>query len=112
MYRKNFGRASGVIVDWCGEHGTWLDADELADIADFILSGRGAAAAGGSAAVDALRFPSADQVRARTEAEHLMADERAKSQERWEKMFDRHAGRRRKFSVIDLLEMLVKVAVK
>ncbi|WP_179137443.1 zf-TFIIB domain-containing protein, partial [Candidatus Entotheonella palauensis] len=26
MHRKNFARKSGIIVDWCGNHGTWLDA--------------------------------------------------------------------------------------
>jgi Zn-finger nucleic acid-binding protein/ribosomal protein L40E len=39
MYRKNYGKRSGVIVDWCGSHGTWLDADELEQIAAFIASG-------------------------------------------------------------------------
>jgi Zn-finger nucleic acid-binding protein len=39
MQRKNFARTSGIIVDWCGAHGTWLDADELEHIADFV--GRG-----------------------------------------------------------------------
>jgi len=39
MHRKNFGHASGVIVDWCGPHGTWLDADELERIAAFIRNG-------------------------------------------------------------------------
>jgi Zn-finger nucleic acid-binding protein len=39
MHRKNFGHASGVIVDWCGPHGTWLDADELERIAVFIKNG-------------------------------------------------------------------------
>jgi len=39
MHRKNFGRSSGVIVDWCREHGTWLDADELGRIAAFIADG-------------------------------------------------------------------------
>ncbi len=39
MQRKNFGIRSGVIVDWCGKHGTWLDADELEDIAAFIARG-------------------------------------------------------------------------
>ncbi|HWN82787.1 MAG TPA: zf-TFIIB domain-containing protein, partial [Candidatus Udaeobacter sp.] len=39
MHRKNFGQASGVIVDWCGPHGTWLDADELERIAEFIKNG-------------------------------------------------------------------------
>lgn len=39
MQRKNFGRRSGVIIDWCGQDGTWLDAEELPAIAAFILSG-------------------------------------------------------------------------
>jgi Zn-finger nucleic acid-binding protein len=114
MHRKNFGRASGVIVDWCGEHGTWLDADELGAIAEFILSGRGAqaAAAAGDATAAALRLPTAGQVKAFAAAEELMADEKAKSHERWERVFDRHAGRRRRFSPVDLLELLVKVAVQ
>ena len=39
MQRKNFARRSGIIVDWCGKHGTWLDADELEDLASYILAG-------------------------------------------------------------------------
>jgi Zn-finger nucleic acid-binding protein len=39
MQRKNFAGRSGVIVDWCGDHGTWLDADELELISAFVLSG-------------------------------------------------------------------------
>ncbi|MBW2274468.1 MAG: zf-TFIIB domain-containing protein [Deltaproteobacteria bacterium] len=39
MQRRNFRKASGVILDRCGQHGTWLDADELEQIAGFILSG-------------------------------------------------------------------------
>jgi Zn-finger nucleic acid-binding protein/ribosomal protein L40E len=39
MYRKNFSRISGVIVDWCGAHGTWLDANELEAIAAFVAQG-------------------------------------------------------------------------
>ncbi|MCZ6465614.1 MAG: zf-TFIIB domain-containing protein [Proteobacteria bacterium] len=39
MPRRNFRKTSGVIVDRCREHGTWLDADELEQIAGFILSG-------------------------------------------------------------------------
>jgi Zn-finger nucleic acid-binding protein/ribosomal protein L40E len=39
MQRRNFRRSSGVILDTCGAHGTWLDADELEKIAGFILSG-------------------------------------------------------------------------
>lgn len=41
MQRRNYARSSGVIVDVCNEHGTWLDADELEEIAGFILSGGG-----------------------------------------------------------------------
>ncbi|MGE5177775.1 MAG: zf-TFIIB domain-containing protein [Bacteroidota bacterium] len=39
MQRRNFGRRSGVVVDWCASHGTWLDAHELEDIADFVIQG-------------------------------------------------------------------------
>lgn len=39
MLRRNFQRASGVILDVCHEHGTWLDADEIEAIAGFILAG-------------------------------------------------------------------------
>ena len=44
MQRRNFRKASGVIIDRCSAHGTWLDADELEQIAGFILSGRQPAA--------------------------------------------------------------------
>ena len=40
MHRRNFRKASGVIIDRCHEHGTWLDADELEQIAGFLASGR------------------------------------------------------------------------
>jgi Zn-finger nucleic acid-binding protein len=39
MLRRNYRRTSGVIVDSCRDHGTWLDADELEQIAGFIRSG-------------------------------------------------------------------------
>ena len=39
MARGNYRRTSGVIIDRCHDHGTWLDADELERIAGFILSG-------------------------------------------------------------------------
>ena len=39
MARSNFWRTSGVITDRCNSHGTWLDADELEQIAEFIMSG-------------------------------------------------------------------------
>jgi Zn-finger nucleic acid-binding protein len=39
MQRKNFRQTSGVVIDRCHAHGTWLDADELEQIAGFVLSG-------------------------------------------------------------------------
>ena len=39
MQRRNFRKSSGVIVDRCHKHGTWLDADELEQIAGYLLSG-------------------------------------------------------------------------
>jgi Zn-finger nucleic acid-binding protein len=39
MNRSNYRKSSGVILDVCREHGTWLDADELERIAGFILEG-------------------------------------------------------------------------
>jgi Zn-finger nucleic acid-binding protein len=39
MHRKNFGRVSGVVVDWCRADGTWLDANELEQIATFVNEG-------------------------------------------------------------------------
>jgi Zn-finger nucleic acid-binding protein len=39
MQRRNYMRSSGVVLDICHQHGSWLDADELEQIAGFILSG-------------------------------------------------------------------------
>jgi Zn-finger nucleic acid-binding protein len=39
MHRRNFARASGVIIDKCKEDGIWLDADELGKVAAFVASG-------------------------------------------------------------------------
>ena len=39
MLRRNFRKSSGVILDVCVEHGSWLDADELERIIGFILAG-------------------------------------------------------------------------
>jgi Zn-finger nucleic acid-binding protein len=39
MNRVNFARLSGVIVDACRGHGTYLDAGELHRIVKFIQSG-------------------------------------------------------------------------
>jgi Zn-finger nucleic acid-binding protein len=38
MQRRNFWRSSGIIVDVCRRHGTWLDPDELERIAGFVLA--------------------------------------------------------------------------
>jgi Zn-finger nucleic acid-binding protein len=37
MQRRNYRKCSGIILDRCAKHGTWLDADELEQIAGFIL---------------------------------------------------------------------------
>jgi Zn-finger nucleic acid-binding protein len=39
MNRANYGDESGVIIDYCREHGYWLDAGELEKIARWIKSG-------------------------------------------------------------------------
>ena len=39
MNRVNFAKASGVIVDVCRGHGTFLDAGELHQIVTFIHGG-------------------------------------------------------------------------
>jgi len=39
MNRVNFARCSGVIVDVCRQHGTWLDRDELQRIVGFVRQG-------------------------------------------------------------------------
>jgi Zn-finger nucleic acid-binding protein len=39
MVKRNFGRHSGVVIDVCGRHGVWLDADELPRIIDWIHAG-------------------------------------------------------------------------
>ena len=39
MNRMNYGRISGVIVDYCRNHGYWLDNGELEKIAEFVASG-------------------------------------------------------------------------
>jgi Zn-finger nucleic acid-binding protein len=39
MHRRNYAGSSGVIVDFCREHGVWFDADELPRILAWIRSG-------------------------------------------------------------------------
>ncbi|KEF40636.1 MAG: hypothetical protein ER33_15965 [Cyanobium sp. CACIAM 14] len=39
MHRSLFGRRSGVIVDRCRSHGTWLDAGELRQLMEWARAG-------------------------------------------------------------------------
>jgi len=39
MLRRNYGTVSGVIVDTCCDHGTWVDEAQFAALADFICRG-------------------------------------------------------------------------
>jgi Zn-finger nucleic acid-binding protein len=39
MHRRNYAGASGVIVDFCKDHGVWFDADELPRVLAWIRSG-------------------------------------------------------------------------
>ncbi len=39
MNRMNYGRFSGVIIDYCREHGYWLDSGELEKIANWVSTG-------------------------------------------------------------------------
>ena len=82
MQRRNFGRRSGVIVDWCGSHGTWLDANEMEDVAAFVLGG-GLEQTTTDAAGNRWSLP-ADPARtaAVLAAEQLLAEARARSQAR------------------------------
>jgi Zn-finger nucleic acid-binding protein len=73
MQRRNFRRRSGVIVDVCGRHGTWVDAGELERIAGFLLGpGPDAALVAGAEAVPAPPAgpTPADALFARILAEH------------------------------------------
>jgi Zn-finger nucleic acid-binding protein len=39
MNQKNFSGCSGVVLDWCRDHGSWFDRLELQQIVAFIQSG-------------------------------------------------------------------------
>jgi Zn-finger nucleic acid-binding protein len=39
MNRKNFGGASGIIVDVCAEHGMWFERGELDAVLSFVALG-------------------------------------------------------------------------
>lgn len=81
MQRKNFGRRSGVIVDWCGSHGTWLDKDELEQIGAFIAGG-GLREAGEGAGLSNGGAMSYEQVRAMMMVENELEAERRRHEQR------------------------------
>ena len=94
MLRKNFGKRSGVILDWCGGHGTWLDANEMEDVAAFVLAGgleRAAASAGAEAGWAMPADPA--RLQAMVAAERILAAERARSHDT-ARGFDREFERR------------------
>ncbi len=39
MSRRTFGRASGIVIDICKNHGTWFDADELRQVVEYVQKG-------------------------------------------------------------------------
>jgi Zn-finger nucleic acid-binding protein len=39
MHRKNYANRSGVIMDYCADHGVWLDAGELKQIQEWTKLG-------------------------------------------------------------------------
>lgn len=39
MPRRNYGK-SGIIIDWCGRHGYWFDADELSRLLALARDGK------------------------------------------------------------------------
>lgn len=39
MNHKHFSGCSGVVIDWCRDHGSWLDRAELQRIIAFIRNG-------------------------------------------------------------------------
>ena len=79
MQRKNFAGHSGVVVDWCGSHGTWLDTHEMEDIAAFVIEGglQGAVVGSGDANWSLPADPR--KAAAVLAAERLLAVERARA---------------------------------
>jgi len=116
MTRKNFGKTSGVIVDWCGRDGTWLDADELEEIADFISDGGLQKAQSRFGKPDgiaqSMRDGTPEQIERMLEAERLMADARAAQDRRRRtastvKTITRRRGSWHGQTIADLLEALL-----
>jgi Zn-finger nucleic acid-binding protein len=82
MQRKNFAGHSGVVVDWCGSHGTWLDTHEMEDIAAFVLEGGLQSTLPGSRDGDWSLPADPAKAAAVLAAEQLLAEERARSRAR------------------------------
>jgi Zn-finger nucleic acid-binding protein len=106
MYRKNFGKRSGVIVDWCGAHGTWLDKDELEQIAHFVAAG-GLRDAGGAAGLSEGGRMSVDQFRALVVGDRMIEQARQREERRgaWAA---RPSPHRHISSLLDLLGDLLR----
>ena len=84
MQRKNFAHRSGVVVDWCGSHGTWLDAHELEDIAAFVLEGglRASAQAPGESGPAWSMPADPNRAAAWAAAEKIIAEEKSRERTR------------------------------
>jgi hypothetical protein len=110
MLRKNFGKRSGVILDWCGGHGTWLDAHEMEDVAAFVLGGGLERAPGREGPAGDWALPADPaRLRAMAAAERILAEERARSRDAV-RGFDREFERKLRTgwrSVGDLLSDLL-----
>ncbi|MFK7897835.1 MAG: zf-TFIIB domain-containing protein [Myxococcota bacterium] len=103
MRRLNYQKRSGVIVDQCNTHGTWLDANELERIAGFVLSGRAERAA----SMEAAETSRNDREKAR-EASRRMAMASARRDSESNSLFTPSSGTPLVETVFDLLSMLLR----
>lgn len=101
MTRRNFEKRSGVIVDRCHEHGTWLDAHELERIAGYVLSGRAEEAARIEAGMAARR----EREAARTAARRMQALPASRESEFT--IFETRRGSSTVETIFDLLSSLL-----
>ncbi len=97
MARRNFRKGSGVIIDNCREHGTWLDADELEAIAGFIVAGNtkpgGQAQAQTEAQDQAYAFPQGNSAAAAQMPKPQMSERTRKILEQRKRERERKANR-------------------
>jgi Zn-finger nucleic acid-binding protein len=103
MRRLNYQKRSGVIIDQCNEHGTWLDAHELERIAGFVLSGRAAKVAH----LQAVESAESDRQKAR-EASRRMALASARRDADSDSFFSTSKPMPVIETVFDLLSMILK----